>query len=63
MCGRSRGVHKEMFFYNKKKKKKRKNESVQQRRRAEGWNSNGICDKVTFKEISTPSPLNEKVLS
>lgn len=40
-----------------------KNESVKPQLWVEGCNSNGICDKVTFREISTPSPLNEKALS
>lgn len=42
-------------FFNKK-------ESEQQQRWKEGWNLNGICDKVTFRKISAPSPLNKKVL-
>jgi len=37
--------------------------SKKQQTWVEMWNLNGICDKVTFKEISTPSSLNEKVLS
>lgn len=43
------------FFFNKK-------ESEKQQRWKEGWNLNGICDKVTFRKISAPSPLNKKVL-
>ena len=55
--GRGQGVHKECFIYIKKEK------SVKQRRRVGERNLNGICDKVTFREISAPSPLNRKVLS
>lgn len=59
MCvGKSRRLHKEMFFSTKKK-----NESVKQQKQVKEWNSNAVCDKVTFRKISTRAPLNEKVLS
>ena len=52
------GCAQRMFYIYIKKEK-----SVKQRRRVGERNLNGICDKVTFREISAPSPLNRKVLS